>query len=203
MLATLLSMRQATQAKKLLSQLSAGELYQWQGLKQYSHSMSRDVKQLLSQGYLKKVGPGLYLFPQKGRFGEVPADDITLVRTFLKTHDFLLFSTNLYNSLGLGLTQLKNETVVYNKKRYEVIELSGRPFYFKRPNNGYPAKLTPEFLLVDLVNNLKFVGESTHSLKQTIMQSLKSGKFDSVLVLKTANKYGKVGTKKFFIRFKK
>jgi len=186
------------QGQKLLSQLSAGELYQWQGLKQYSHSMSRDVKQLLTQGFLKKVGPGLYLFPQKGRFGELPADDTTLVKAFLKTNDFLLLSTNLYNSLGLGLTQLKNETFVYNKKRYEVIELSGRSFHFKRPNNGYPAKLTPEFLLVDLVNNLKSVGESVHELKQAIMRSLKSRKFDNALVLQTANKYGKVGTKKFF-----
>lgn len=191
-------MREAKQCYELLSHLSVGKVYRWDNLTKYSRSMTRDLRRLLSQDLLKKVGPGMYMVPQKSRFGEVPAEDSSLVEAFLKTNDFLLFSTNLYNSLGLGLTQLKNETVIYNKKRYETIELSGRFFHFKRPNNGYPAELTSEFLLVDLVNNLRSVGELAGPLKQRIIQKVKLGKFDSEFLLKIANQYGKVGTKKFF-----
>ncbi len=191
-------MRQAKQCYELLSQLSAGKVYQWRSLKEYSPSAGRDVKRLIEKGLLRKVGPGLYLSPKMSRFGDLPAEDSKLVEAFLKTNDFLMVNPNLYNSLGVGLTQLKNETVVYNKKRYEVVKLSGRKYNFKRPNNGYPSKLTAEFLLVDLVNNIDSVGESPTELKQMIVKRVKSGKFDTDLLLKMANKYGKVGTRKFF-----
>ena len=121
-----------------------------------------------------------------------------LVEAFLNTNDFLIVNPNLYNALGVGLTQLKNETVVYNKKRYEVVKLSGRKYNFKRPNNGYPDKLTAEFLLVDLVNNIESVGEPPAELKEMVVKRVKSGKFDNELLLKLANQYGKVGTRKFF-----
>ena len=128
----------------------------------------------------------------------MPPDDQALVKAFLKTDDYLLFSVNLYNSLGLGLTQLKNETYVYNKKRYEEALLLGRTFSFKRPNNGYPSKMSLEFLLVDLVNNINSVGEEPDELKQRIVYKLNSGNFDIKLLTKLCQKHGKVGTKKFF-----
>jgi hypothetical protein len=37
-----------------------------------------------------------------------------LVESFLKDSDFLMVKPNLYNTLGLGLTQLYNTTWVYN-----------------------------------------------------------------------------------------
>jgi hypothetical protein len=109
-----------------------------------------------------------------------------------------MFATNLYNTLGLGLTQLKNETVVYNNKRHGAILLSGRQFNFKRPNNFFPDKLTKEFLLLDLMNNLKLVGESEEELKEKIVHSVYSGEFNIDLLLNLVEKYGKVGTRKFF-----
>ncbi len=184
-----------------MSLLSTGKVYSWDDLKKYSNSPGRDVKRLLEEGLLKKVGPGLYLPPKKGRFGVVPATEEQLVNGFLKTDDFLLFSTNLYNTLGLGLTQLKNETVVYNNKRHEVVFLSGRQYHFKRPNNGFPNKLTNEFLLVDLMNNIKSVGEVPSKIQQKVVHAVRSDKFNMIFLLEVANKYGKVGTKKFFSQF--
>lgn len=191
-------MRTVKQCYELLSQLSEGTVYSWKELKEYSRSPGRDVKRLLDEGLLKKVGPGLYSLPQKSRFGEVPPKEDELVKSFLKSDDFLMFSINLYNSLGLGLTQLKNETVVYNKKRYEPVVLSGRKFEFKRPNNGYPNKLTAEFLVVDLMNNLKSVGEDPSKLQHNVAKAVHLNKFKTELLLELASMYGKVGTKKFF-----
>lgn len=194
-------MRTVNQCYKLLSQLSEGTVYSWSALKEHSSSPGRDVKRLLDEGLLNKVGPGLYTPPKKSRFGVVPPKEDELVKNFLKSDDFLLFSTNQYNSLGLGLTQLKNETVVYNKKRHEPLVFSGRKFEFKRPNNGYPNKLTAEFLVVDLMNNLNSVGEDSGKLKENVDRAVRSNKFNKKLLVELANAYGKVGTRKFFSKF--
>ena len=194
-------MRQVKQCYELLSQLSSGTVYSWDDLKCFSKSLGRDVKRLLDEGLLNKVGPGLYLSPQKGRFGDVPATEHQLVNAFLKKDDFLMFSTNQYNLLSLGLTQLKNETFVYNNKRHEMVALSGRDFFFKRPNNGFPKKLTKEFLLVDLMNNLTAVGESPSVLKRKVAHNMRCGKYNKELLVQLANQFGKVGTRKFFNRF--
>lgn len=191
-------MKKVKRCYEILKSLSPGKLYSWDALKEYSSSPGRDLKRLLDKRLLKKVGPGLYLCPNKSRFGDLPATELQLVREFLKTDNFLMFSTNLYNTLGLGLTQLKNELVVYNHKRHETVLLSAREFHFKRPNNSFPNKLTKEFLLLDLMNNLKSVGEPETALKEKVAHSVYSGEFDKELLLSLVNKYGKVGTRKFF-----
>jgi hypothetical protein len=75
------------------------------------------------------------------------------VAGFLKDHRFLLASPNAYNALGVGTTQLYDKTVVYNHKRHGQFSLGGRTFDF-RQKPSLPKKLTREFLLVDLANNL-------------------------------------------------
>jgi hypothetical protein len=192
------SMRQVNRCYEVLSQLKVGRVYSWDEMKEYSKSPGRDVKRLLDEGKLEKVGPGLYSPFKMSRFGKVPPDESDVVKSFLKSDDFLMFSVNLYNSLGVGLTQLKNETVVYNKKRYEPVVLLGREFNFKRPNNGYPDKLTKEFLLVDLMNNLKSVGEEPNKLKEKVANVVASNKFNVAVLSALSKKYGKVSTRKFF-----
>ena len=105
-----------------------------------------------------------------------------------------MYSWNDYNTLGLGLTQLYNQIVVYNTERHEDIKLGTRTFAFKRSNNGFPEKLTREFLLVDLLNNAKYLTEDTHDLESKI--NTKLADFDKALLLQLANRHGKVHTKK-------
>lgn len=76
--------------------------------------------------------------PKVSRFGLLPQSDEALVKAFLKK-TFLMYSWNDYNKLGL--TQLYNQVVVYNTERHEEVTLGNRKFAFKRPNNGFPAKL--------------------------------------------------------------
>ncbi len=191
-------MKQVKRCYELLSQLSAGQLYSWDDLKGYSNSLGRDVKRLLEEGLLNKVGPGLYLSPKKSRFGAVPATEQQLVRGFLKTDDFLLVSPNYYNGLGLGLTQLKNEVFVYNKKRHGAVKLSNRTYQFKLKAKDYPKELTKEYLLVDLVNNLDEVGESPSMLLRNIANSVQANEFNNTQLFMLAKQYGHVYTKKFF-----
>ncbi|WP_426032776.1 hypothetical protein [Caulobacter sp. DWP3-1-3b2] len=66
-------------------------------------------------------------------------------------------------SLGVGTTQLHNKTVVYNHKRHGKFALGGRTYDF-RMKPAVPKKLSREFLLVDLVNNLDQLGEDPRGI---------------------------------------
>lgn len=190
-------MERTYRVTQLLHNLTRGTVYRLEQLAYFSNSVGRDVKRLETNGDLQKVGPGLYYYPKKSWLGDLPPAERQLIRSFLKTDNFLVLSSNWYNSLGLGLMQLRNETFIYNTKRYEKVKLCGRTFYFKRLNNGFPKKLTKEFLLVDLVNNINELGEPVEFIKHKITEKL--GNFDGKLLAKLAKKYGKVSTKKFFL----
>jgi len=180
---------------ELLTNLTHGKVYRRNELTSYSTSVDRELKMLGSNGTLKKVGPGLYYFPKQSRFGVLPPNEQELLSKFLKTDNFLLVSPNWYNFLGLGLTQLSTATKVYNTKRYDTLSLAGQKYYFIRPNNGFPKKLSREFLLVDLLNNLSQVGEDEEQLRNAV--SKKINDFDKKQLFKLSEKYGKVSTRKF------
>ena len=177
----------------VLSHMKSGVVYRRVGLLPYSNNLDRDLNTLVTQNKLKKPAPGLYYKPKTSRFGLLPPSDEALVKAFLKK-PFLMYSWNDYNTLGLGLTQLYNQVVVYNTERHEELTLGNRKFAFKRPNNGFPAKLTREFLLVDLLNNAKYLTEDVNCLESKIKTKL--GEFEHTLLLQLAEHYGKVYTRK-------
>jgi hypothetical protein len=184
-----------SQLNTLQEKLQPGKVYRRQELTKWSKSVDRHLQQLQKNGILKKLSPGLYYCPKKNVFGEVPADETTLVETFLKDHRFLLTSANAYNVLGVGTTQLYNETVVYNHKRHGKFVLGGRLFSFQvKP--AFPKKLNKEFLLVDLVNNLEQLAEDHENLLKSIKK--KALTFDKGKLVKAVRNYGNVRAKKFF-----
>ncbi len=180
----------------LRTHLEAGHVYRRSALLSFSKAVDRDLMTLTKKGVLEKVGPGLYYSPAVSRFGRLPPREEDLVRCFLQDDHFLLYSWNEYNNLGLGLTQLYNRWVVYNRKRHDLLVLNGRQFDFRRPTRGFPSHLTPEFLLVDLVNNLEELAEETEFVKPDIRKNL--AHFDRDQLLNNARSYGKIGTRRFF-----
>lgn len=180
---------------KLMNNLELGKVYRRETLMPFTKAVDRDLKTLSKSGTLRKVAPGLYYYPKKSRFGELPPSDFDLVNTFLKDDPFLLFSWNDYNSLQLGLSQLYNKMVVYNHKRHEEVRLGNKLFDFQRPNKGFPTELSKEFLLVDLLNNLSLLTDNPEELKKNVKEKLSS--FDLKKLSIMAKWYGKVGTKKF------
>lgn len=151
--------------KTFQNQLTEGCLYRRADLKKHSNAVDRHLKQLQAKGVLKKLSGGLYHYPKLTKFGSAPPSDKELVKSFLKDDRFLLFSPNAYNSLGLGMTQLHNETVVYNHKRHGVFKVGGRTFKFVRKSH-FPPLLSKEFLLIDLVNNEKYLTEGSDIIKK-------------------------------------
>jgi hypothetical protein len=97
----------------------------------------------------------------------------------------------------VGTTQLYDKTVVYNHKRHGEYALGGRKFDF-RVKPAFPRKLSREFLLVDLVNNLDQLAESRKEVLERVEKQAVSA--NRPRLLRAARHYGNVRTKKFFER---
>lgn len=177
--------------------LRPGQTYRRADLAQWSTAVDRHLKEAVQAGVLTKLAGGLYYAPKQTAFGQAPPEDDTLVSTFLKGGPFLLASPNAYNALGVGTTQLYNKTVVYNHKRHGKFALGGRTYDF-RMKPAFPKKLTREFLLVDLVNNLDQLGESTDEVLDRVKARLAAS--DRARVKRAARSYGSERAKKFFAR---
>ena len=184
-----------TKLQELKRHLRPGEVYRRDALTRWSNAVDRHLRQLVAEGTLTKLAGGLYACPKQTVFGPAPAEDDKLVATFLKDHRFLLASPNAYNSLGVGTTQLYDKTVVYNHKRHGEYSLGGRKFDF-RVKPSFPKRLSREFLLVDLVNNLDQLAESKREVLERIKERVAS--YDKPELRRAARDYGNVRTKKFF-----
>lgn len=177
----------------LKKHLRRGKVYRRADLERWSTAVDRHLGQLVEDGTLQKLSHGLYYYPKESVFGTTPPDEVILVRSFLKDDDFLITSPNAYNSLGVGTTQLYNKRVVYNHKRHGEFELGGRKFFFhSKPK--FPKKITQEFLLVDLVNNLDSLAEDKTEVMQQVLDKAK--KMELKKIRRNVSEYGNVRTKK-------
>lgn len=177
------------------SNLRPGQVCRRADLKDLSHSVDRHLQQLVKDGSLRKVSPGVYYYPKQSRFGALPPDEEKLVRAFLKDDNFYLASLNAYNSLGVGATQLYNQKLVYNSKRDGVHTLNGRSYYFLK-NRNFPKKPDKAFLMVDLVNNMKMLAEDSEELKMKLSVQVRA--MDKTTLEKAVQRYGGSRTKEFF-----
>ena len=178
---------------RLRSHLKKGHVYRREDLLGDSNAVDRHLKQLVNAGDVEKLAQGLYYVPKFSVFGRVPPKDEDLIEAFLKDEDFLIFSPNSYNSLGLGTTQLYNKTVVYNHKRHGVFKLGNRSFEF-RVKPRFPKKMDKEFLFVDLLNNLDSLADNKGDVLAMAEKQL--SRFEPAKLRKSVAAYGAGRTKK-------
>lgn len=181
--------------RKLKRHLRRGQVYRRSDLERWSNAVDRHLKQLVVDGTLQKMSQGVYYYPKETVFGAAPPDEANLVRTFLKDDEFLITSPNSYNVLEIGTTQLYNKRVVYNHKRHGEFELGGRKFFFHMKPK-FPKKVTLEFLLVDLINNLDTLAEDKTAVLSKARE--KAAKLDPVKLRRTVASYGGSKAKKVF-----
>lgn len=182
-----------TKLDEFRKHLKSGKVYRRNELTKWSKSVDRHLEALLEDGTLQKLSQGLYYSPKETAFGKTPPEVEALVRSFLKDDQFLLTSKNAYNSLGVGTTQLYNQRTVYNHKRHGEFKLGAQNFSFRiKPH--FPKKVTPEFLLVDLVNNLNKLPEDPKEVLKHI--SSKVHTMDTKKLAQSVSQYGNVKTQK-------
>jgi hypothetical protein len=178
---------------RLAGELRAGRVYRREDLALLSTAVDRHLRELVETGRLKKLAQGLYHAPKQSSFGPLPPADEQVVGGFLRDKNFLVFSPSAYNAVGLGTTQLYNKTLVYNHKRHGVFRLGNRQFDF-RVKPRFPRKLTPEFLYVDLLNNLDELAEDRDAVLLQARSKLSS--FDAVRLQRAAASFGSASTRK-------
>lgn len=179
----------------LKKHLRQGRVYRRADLLPWSNAVDRHLGQLVKEGVLTKLSGGLYHYPKQTSFGAAPADDQKLVEAFLNDDRFLLTTRNAYNALGVGSTQLYNETVVYNHKRHGRFKLGNREYDF-RMKPHFPKSLSEEFLLVDLVNNLDRLAERRSTMLEGVKKKIR--RVDQKALIKAVREYGGIKAKKFF-----
>ena len=185
----------ATALKDLKRHLRSGRVYRRADLLSCSKSIDRHLKALTKDGTLQKLRGGLYYCTRRFEFGTAPADERELVKAFLKTDRFVVTSPNAYNQLGLGTTQLYNKRVVYNQKRHGTFQLGNRQLTFERRQN-IPSQLSPEFLLVDFVNELDNLAEDKDAALNRVWQKAKE--MNRTSLLRAVHLYGSYSTQKKF-----
>jgi len=175
--------------------LHPGQVYRRADLLKFSNALDRHLRQLTDEGVLQLLAGGLYYAPKSTTFGSAPPDDSVLVKAFLKDHRFLLYSPNVYNALGVGATQLYSETIVYNHKRHGRIKLGSRTYDF-RMKPHFPLEVSREFLLVDLVNNIRLLAEDEESVLAQV--KVVAAQLDKHILHQAVSEYGGVRAQKFF-----
>lgn len=179
--------------QELKKHLKRGKVYRRADMSKWSTSVDRHLDELVKEGTLQKLSQGLYFYPEVTVFGEAPPEEEVLVRSFLKDSRFLLTSFNAYNSLGVGTTQLYNQKTVYNHKRHGDFNLGGKTFSF-RVKPHFPSKVTQEFLLVDLLNNLDQLAEDPKEVVSKVRIRAKA--MDPKKLKKSLQEYGSIKAKK-------
>jgi hypothetical protein len=180
---------------ELKNYLKPGKVYRRADLAKWSKSVDRHLEALVEEDILQKLSQGLYYFPEESAFGKTPPEEETLIKSFLKDDRFLLTSLNAYNSLGVGTTQLYNQRTVYNHKRHGDFKLGNKNFSF-RVKPHFPKKATPEFLLVDMVNNLDTLAEDPKQLLKNISWKVRT--MDTKKLERSVQEYGNARAKRIF-----
>jgi hypothetical protein len=173
--------------QSLKQHIQPGEVYRRSDIENWTTAVDRHLHMLTEDGTLQKLSQGIYYAPKKSKFGVSPPTDHSLVERFLKDDTFMFFSPNVFNSLGLGLTQLYNITWVYNHKRRGVFTMNGRNFLFKL-KSAFPAALSREYLVVELLNNLNELAEDSEKVLGNFQRNVNL--FDAVELKKMASKFG-------------
>lgn len=184
--------------EELKKHLKRGQVYRRDDLAKWSKSVDRHLDALVEEDTLQKLSQGLYYYPKLSAFGKTPPEEEVLIRSFLKDSRFLVTSPSTYNSLGVGTTQLYNERTVYNHKRHGEFKLGNRKFSF-RMKPHFPSKVTQEFLIVDLLNNLESLAEDPAEVLKNV--ALKVRTMDTRKLKRDVSKYGNAKTKKILAPF--
>ena len=106
-------------------------------------------------------------------------------------------SLDSYNSLGVGTTQLYNKKIVYNHKRHGVNLLGNLQFDF-RIRRRFPSRLSLEFLIVDLVNNIDQLAEDIPAILKRL--HAKIAQMDQQTLNMSLQAFGNPKTKRILIQ---
>ena len=138
-----------TALKSIKSTLVPGRVYRRKDLAKFSSNLDRCLSQLVKDGDLRKLSRGLYECPSNTEFGTSLPDEQELIKKFLMDDHFAAFSLGVFNTLGLGTTQLYDQRIVVNRKRHGEFRLGNRDYFFhRRLEVPRSEQLTKEYFVI-------------------------------------------------------
>ncbi len=162
-----------TRIKPIQSALEPGKVYRRRDLTGLSSNLDRYLPKLVEKGVLRKITRGLYVCPMNTVFGEALPDEQQLLKTFLRDEHFVVFSLSVFNSLGLGTTQLYNQRIVVNRKRHGEFILGDRKYFFhRRLEVPTPKQVTREYFVMELLNRLNDLAENQQAVLKHLKEKL-------------------------------
>ena len=179
--------------EKMRRKLKPRAIYRRENFANLSSNVDRYLKTLVLENALVKIQNGLYMCPEPTPFGKALPKENQLLKNFLKDDRFVVYDLSLFTSLGLGLTQLHNERIVFNRKRHGEFEFNGKHYSFYRWREA-PKKLSKEFLYVEFLNRFDKLAENNEKNKKLLKKQLK--KLNQKKLQRTVKNYGKESTKK-------
>jgi len=103
-----------------------------------------------------------------------------------------------WNPLGLWTNALFSAPLVYNAKRSGTFDLGGRRFVLRRV--AFPGEPTPEWYVIDLLENAGSAGASRVDLANALERAVAERKFNPERLVDAARRYGTRKTREFIER---
>jgi len=172
--------------------LRAGRVYRTEDFRSHTSNPTRLAARLAEQGRLRRLRKGLYYAPRESAFGEVPPSGSELLRAFFRGLPYLVTGPTVWNGLGLGSTSVEATTLVYNTTRTGVVSLGSRRFELRRV--AFPRNPSPEFFVVDLLENCERAGTRPDRVRDALRVALQRGHFDAEELGRMATDFGTAAT---------
>lgn len=170
-----------------------GKVYRTQELAKYGNNPTRLATSLVKRGLLKRLRSGLFYAPKRGVFGEVPPSEAALLKGYFAGKPYLRSGPSVWNALGLGTTAVESVPLVYNTTKTGTEMLGDKLFEFRRVK--FPRKADPEYLVVDLFENLARAGADLETVQGALTLALRRGQFDRQRLQERARDFGSRATR--------
>ena len=167
---------------------TVGKVYRTEDLSRWTSNPSRLVSRLVKAGELVRVAKGMYVKPERNRFGVMPATAAELIGALVKHTPFIFSGPTYWNALGVGSTAMFPVQLVYNTKRSGDYVLGGRRFRLSRQR--FPSAPTPEWFAVDLIAHRDEVGLDDETLMRGLTHAITEGTLSATGLEAMATEYG-------------
>lgn len=165
-----------------------GKVYRTEDLAKWAPDPARMVKRMVKSGELVRLSKGMYLKPERNRYGVMPPAAEELVGALVKHTPYVFTGPAYWNALGLGSTVMFPVQLVYNTKRSGDYKMGGRRFRLSRQR--FPRKPTPEWFAVDLIEHRDLVGLDAESLGRGLVRAVTNGTLSRHALAAMATEYG-------------
>lgn len=177
---------------ELPTSFTPGRVFRTRDLASLTANPTRTAKRWVDEGLCTRLRPGLYAVAEMTKFGSAPPDRRNLLRSFLDGDAFVITGPPVWNTLGLGSTQMFAHPLVYNRKRSGLFNLGGRTFDLRRVK--FPDQPTLEWFVVDLLENLPSVCLDRSETAVILAARLAAGAFNPDTLAAMAAAFGTKAT---------